>query len=366
MGLTFEGYPVLDVHGHMSGPPQVRAWAYNLIALRSPEDGALELEDAELEKALERHLRILDERRIDLQLISPRPVAMMHWERPFIQRAWCRATNDVIAQHVRLHPDRFAGVAQLPQSKDLDTGHCLDELERCVAELGFVAALVNPDPAGDRQTPGMNDPYWFPLYERAEAIDCTLIVHPSGSKDVRLEGIPHAYQYNNLTEETLATMLLERFDVFERYPRLRVVVCHCGGALRRTLEAGRTSRGAVVGGSGQAGGGTVGMSVRRRERTTRTWPDNLFFDTCAYDPDFLEAAIRQRGVDQLVFGSEAPGSGTSVKNPETGRPSDDLVPVLERMTFLSADDRRKILHDNVLRVFPRLAARLRAGEPARA
>ena len=364
--MTFDGYAVLDVHGHMSGPPQVRAWAYNLIALRSPDDGRLDLEDAELETALERHLKVLDERRIDVQLVSPRPVAMMHWERPFIQRVWARTTNDIIAQHCRLHPDRFAGVAQLPQSRELDTRSVLDELERCVAELGFVAALVNPDPGGDRQTPGMNDPYWYPLYERAEAIDCTLIVHPSGSKDTRLEGIPHSYQYNNLTEETLATMIFEHFDVFERFPRLRVVICHCGGALRRQLEHGRATRGGIVGGSGQAGGGSVGMSVKRRERKARTWSDNLFFDTCAYDPDFLEAAIRQRGVDQMVFGSEAPGSGTSVKNPETGRPSDDLVPVLERMSFLGAPDRRKILHDNVLRVFPRLAARLRSAEPARA
>lgn len=365
--MTYDGYAVLDVHGHMSGPPQVRAWAYNLIVLRSPGEGQLELADAELEKALERHLKVLDERRIDVQLVSPRPVAMMHWERPFIQRAWARTTNEIIAQHCRLHADRFAGVAQLPQSRELDTSSVIDELDRCVEELGFVAAILNPDPAGDRQTPGMNDTYWHPLYRRAEELDCTLIVHPSHSRDVRLEGIPHSYQYNNLTEETLATMLLEQFDVFERFPKLRVVVCHCGGALRRTLEAGRRMRGAIVGASGQAGGGQVGMSVRRRERHARTWPDNLFFDTCAYDPDFLETAIRQRGVDQMVFGSEAPGSGTSVKNPETDRPSDDLVPVLERMSFLTADDRRKILHDNVLRVFPRLAARLRsAKDPARA
>jgi len=364
--VTFDGYSVLDAHGHMSGPPQVRAWAYNLIALRSPEESRLELEDSELEKALERHLKLLDERRIDIQLVSPRPVAMMHWERPFIQRAWAATTNDIIAQHCRLHPDRFVGVAQLPQSRELETSSVLDELERCVSKLGFVAALVNPDPGGDRRTPGMNDPYWHPLYRRAEELDCTLIVHPSLTRDPRVEGIPHSYQYNNLTEETLATLLLEHHDVFERFPKLRVMVCHCGGALRRQLEKGRRTRGGVVGGSGQAGGGQVGMSVRRREREAKTWPDNLFFDTCAYDADFLEAAIKQRGVDQMVFGSETPGSGTSVLNPETGRPSDDLVPLLERMAFLTAQDRRKILHDNVLRVFPLLASRVRITEPSRA
>jgi len=69
---------------------------------------------------------------------------------------------------------------------------------------------------------------------------------------------------------------------------------------------------------------------------------------------------------RVVFGSEAPGSGTSTMNPETGRPSDDLVPVIERMEFLTSEDRRKILHANALGVFPLLAARLRPAERARA
>ena len=120
-------------------------------------------------------------------------------------------------------------------------------------------------------------------------------------------------------------------------------------------------------------GATVGLrplwacpKIAGRAVTVKVIPAGVTKPAAHLATPAIEAAIRQRGVDQLVFGSEAPGSGTSVKNPETGRPSDDLVPVLERMTFLSADDRRKILHDNVLRVFPRLVSRLRAGEPARA
>ena len=56
----------------------------------------------------------------------------------------------------------------------------------------------------------------------------------------------------------------------------------------------------------------------------------------------------------MVFGTEAPGSGTSVMNPETGKPSDDLIPVIESMDFLSDEDKRKILRDNAIKLFPRL------------
>ncbi len=350
----YGGRKVLDVHGHMSTPPQFRAWAYNLIALRSPGDGELEISDELMQTALDRHLKVMDERGIDVQLISPRPVAMMHWERPFLVEKWTRTTNDAIHQQCRMHPTRFAGVAQLPQSRDLDTSNCVAELERCVRELGFVGAILNPDPGADGRTPGVNDPYWYPLYEKAQALRATLIVHPSISKDPRLESIPHGYQFNNLTEETLATLLYEQGDVFVRFPELRIVVCHCGGALRRLLEVGGRAAGGVVGESGQRSGGQVGMAVRRTRASKRDVSANLFFDACAYDRDFLATAIRQRGPAQMLFGSEAPGSGTAQLNPETGKPADDLVPVIDSFEFLSADDKRNIFAENARRVFPLL------------
>ena len=82
--------------------------------------------------------------------------------------------------------------------------------------------------------------------------------------------------------------------------------------------------------------------------------NNLFFDSCGYDLDFLQAAIKQRGVDRMVFGTEAPGSGGAIR-PETGRTSDDLVPVLDSFEFLTDADRRAIFHDNPLKVVPGFA-----------
>jgi predicted TIM-barrel fold metal-dependent hydrolase len=344
----FNGQKVIDIHGHMSTPPHFRAWAYNLIALRTPGEGDLIISDEQMKPALDRHLRVLDERSVDVQLLSPRPVAMMHWERPFLVQKWTQVTNNIIHQQCLKFPERFVGIAQLPQSSQLDTSNCVAELDRCVNDLGFVGAVLNPDPAGDRRTPGMNDPYWFPLYERAQALQAPLIVHPSISKDPRLEIIPHSYQYNNVTEETLAVLLLEHSDVFDRFPNLKIVVCHCGGALRRTLPYGTESSGEVMGGS------NIGQRVEDRAEVARDTSNNLFFDTCAYDPDYLSTAIKQRGVNQMLFGTEAPGSGTGVLNHQTGRPSDDMVPVIDSFGFLSAEDKQKMFNENARRVFPRL------------
>ena len=58
---------------------------------------------------------------------------------------------------------------------------------------------------------------------------------------------------------------------------------------------------------------TVGATLKRvellRHKDSKDLSKNLFFDTCGYDVHFLEAAIKQRGVAQTCFGTEAPGSG---------------------------------------------------------
>jgi hypothetical protein len=80
----------------------------------------------------------------------------------------------------------------------------------------------------------------------------------------------------------------------------------------------------------------------------------LYFDTCAYDPIFLDAAIRQRGVKRMVFGTEAPGSGRHT-NPETGLSGDNLVPVVTGLDYLSEEDKLWILNEGPRTVFPAFA-----------
>jgi predicted TIM-barrel fold metal-dependent hydrolase len=313
----------------MTTPPQFRAFVANMVSQNTPQSAErLEISDELLDKAQARHLKLMDERNIDVQLVGPRPIAMWHWIRPYLQEGWCRITNDVIARIVKLHPDRFVGMAQLPQNSKVDTRNCVAELERCVKELGFAGAYINPDPAGDRQVPGMHEEYWYPLYEKAQQLDVPLMVHPSISYDRRLEVIPANYQMNNYIEEFIAMHVLSHSNVFQTFPRLRVVICHCGGALNRFIPTDH--------------------HIAQKDLSK-----NLFYDACAYDDDFLTAAIKQKGVDQMLFGTEAPGSGGATR-PDTGRSSDDLVPVIDSLKILSTEDKIKIFNKNPLRVFTKV------------
>jgi predicted TIM-barrel fold metal-dependent hydrolase len=334
----YNNVPVLDVHGHVTVPAAANSLLVLMMGSNTamdspvgrPAAGPARVTPEDFRSAAEGHVRYLDERNIDVQVIGPRPFLTMGWMEPHLVPAWARYVNDMIHQQCAFFPDRFLGACQLPQLSDApDVSHCLDELNRCVTEYGFVAAYASPDPAGRRTTPGMHEPYWHPLYERCQELGIPVIVHGTNSLDPRYRVVPHNYQLGFLTEQYLAGQFLSHGDVFERFPDLRVIICHCGGALDRFIP--------------------TDPHIAQKDLSR-----NLFYDTCGYDLIFLEAAIRQRGVSQMVFGTEAPGSGRAVR-PETGRTCDDLVPVIADFAFLSQDDKLQILNANPGRVVPGLA-----------
>lgn len=335
----YNGKKVLDIHAHVSAPVHGTHALGLMLATNSPmefdprtgENAAISHTEENWAAANKRHLAQMDERNIDCQLIGPRPFLMLGWMQPHLLPSWTRLVNNSIAKQVSMSPDRFVGAAQLPQNAHADDlGDCIPELERCVHELGFKAVYLSPDPTGDRKAPGMDQRYWDPVYAKCQELGIPIIVHGTNCTDPRVATIPHNYQIGFVWEQYLATQLLTHGDVFDRFPELKVVVCHCGGALDRFIKSDHH----------------LGQKDRSK---------NLFFDTNALDLYFLEAAIKQRTPARMCFGTEAPGSGAAVR-PETGRPGDDLVPVISGFDFLSEADKQMIFHDNPAHVCPGLGA----------
>jgi len=335
---VYQDIPVLDVHGHVSVPQAANSLLLFMMGSNTPAEspigrppaGPLAVSEDDFRAAARRHVSYMDERSIDVQVIGPRPFLTMGWMEDHLIPAWARYVNDMIHQQCTFFPGRFLGACMLPAISDApDLSNCIDELNRCVTELGFAAAYLSPDPAGRRTTPGMHEPYWFPLYERCQELSIPVIVHGTNSLDPRYRVVPHNYQLGFLTEQYLAGQFLSHSDVFERFPELKVMICHCGGALDRFIP--------------------TDPHLAQKDLSS-----NLFYDTCGYDLVFLEAAIRQRGVDRMCFGTEAPGSGRAIR-PETGRSCDDLVPVIDSFGFLSHEDKVRIFNTNPARLIPALA-----------
>lgn len=328
----FNGVKVFDVHGHVSAPAATRAWVAGILASNTARKSPLApggnrsmgrgeapaLSDENFQKTAEMHANYMSERNIDVQIIGPRPFMMLGWMQPHLLNAWSVFVNDQIKKQVDFFPDRFIGAAQLPQISEADDlKHCLPELERCVNELGFKAIYLAPDPSGSRKTPGMHEPYWYPVYEYCQRNNLPIIVHGTNCTDPRIGIIPENYQIGFVWEQYLATQLLSHSDVFDKFPELRVCVCHAGGSLHRFIPTDNH----------------LGQ---------RDLSKNLFFDTCVYDIPVLEAALKQKG-RQALFGTEAPGSGGAVR-PETGKTSDDILPYIAKMDFLSDEDKTHLVN----------------------
>lgn len=322
---------IVDVHGHTVAPAEMYEYQAKLFARRSPFRGP-KLADDVLEAKLVGHLALLDSGGIDVQLISPRPYTMMHsLFGAGVVGAWTRYVNDLIHRQVGLHPERFRGIAGLPQFRTTELGPAVAELERTVTELGFVGCLLNPDPnEGDGTAPpGLGDRYWYPLYEKLCELDVPAMIHSASCSSPR-----ESYSLHFVNEESIAVLGLLNSKVLDDFPDLKIVVAHGGGAIPYQLGRFRARNLKL---------GAEDFAARLRR---------LHFDTVLYSADALELLLKVAGPDRCLFGTERPGSG-AVLDPATGLSLDDLKPVIEAMPTLTDDDRTLVFEANARRLYQR-------------
>jgi len=275
----------------------------------------------------------------DVQLISPRPFLMINgdarWESI---TSWVWDQNDTIARTVKLHPTRFRGVGVLPQQAGRPVDSLFDEIRRVTEELGFVGVLVNPDPGeGSGKTPPLGDPYWYPLYERLCELDLPAHIH-SGNCCGR-----ETYDEHFIAEESLAITSVYRAGVFRRFPTLKLMISHGGGAIPYQVGRWRSHTEML-------------RAIGQMPKDAPIFDDVLktfWFDTVLHNKGSLELLFDVVGPDRCCFGTERPGSGGGI-DPATGRPMDDLKPVIESIGSLTDADRVGIFAGNARRLFSRL------------
>ncbi|SLN22985.1 Amidohydrolase [Aquimixticola soesokkakensis] len=337
---------IIDCHGHFTTVPgyfrdyrKAQIEDYN-AGKTSGFCDAPRISDDELQDGLEKNqIRLQKERGIDMTLFSPIAGLMGHHQgNEAMSQHWSRTSNDLIKRVVDLYPDRFAPVAQLPQSPGADPRGCIEELERCVNELGFVGCNLNPDPSGGYWTdPPMTDPYWYPLYEKLVALDVPAMIHVSGSCNPNFHGTGAHY----LNGDTSVFMQLLMSDLFKDFPGLRLVIPHGGGAV--PYHWGRYR------GLAQDLG---------RPPLAEALMDNVFFDTCVYHQPGVNLLTEVIPAKNVLFGSEMVGAVRSI-DPETGHYFDDTKRYVDALP-LPADTKAQIFEGNTRRVYPRLDARLKA------
>jgi 4-oxalmesaconate hydratase len=336
---------IIDCHGHYTTAPAALqgyrdAQLARLADPSLPVPGAPEISDDEIRQTIEgNQLRITRERGTDLTIFSPRASHMGHHiADPATAVAWARVCNDLIFRVTTLFPDNFAGVCQLPQVAGGPLDGSVTELERCVSELGFVGCNLNPDPSGAWWTsPPLTDEYWFPLYQKMVELDVPAMIHVSTSCNPAV----HTLGAHYLNADTTAFMQLLMGDLFSRFPTLRFVIPHGGGAV--PYHWGRF----------------LGIATRENRPPVETLlMNNVFFDTCVYHQPGIDLLTTVIKPDNILFASEMLGAVRG-NNPDGDFPWDDTKRYVDQAP-LAAEDRARVFERNARRVYPRLDARLAA------
>ena len=136
--------------------------------------------------------------------------------------------NDYVAEAVRARPDRFSAIAAVaPQ----DPQAAAREIERCVSKLGLKGLVINSHTFGEY----LDDEKFWPIFEAAEAMNAPLYLHPNNPPKRMIgpfleRGLDGAI-YGFSVETALHVLRIIVAGVFDRFPKLTLVIGHMGEAL---------------------------------------------------------------------------------------------------------------------------------------
>jgi 2,3-dihydroxybenzoate decarboxylase len=136
--------------------------------------------------------------------------------------------NDQLADAVRRHPTRYVGLAACaPQ----DPAHAAKEIERGVRQLGLRGVIINSHTRHEY----LNDPKFWAIFEAAEALDVPVYLHPNTPSKGLIQplverGLDGAI-YGFGVETGMHALTIITSGVFDRFPKLKLVLGHLGEAL---------------------------------------------------------------------------------------------------------------------------------------
>jgi 5-carboxyvanillate decarboxylase len=175
----------------------------------------------------EKRLQHMDEAGIDRQIIaltSP-GVQIMDAESAV---SFARTANDELAEAVRNHPTRFSGmVAVAPQNPR----EAALEIERGIKQLGLTGVIINSHTHGEY----LSDQKFWEILEAAEANDTPIYLHPNTPPRNMIQpflecGLDGAI-YGFGVETGMHALRMITAGVFDRFPKLQVILGHMGEAL---------------------------------------------------------------------------------------------------------------------------------------
>jgi aminocarboxymuconate-semialdehyde decarboxylase len=231
--------------------------------------------------------QVLRESGVDTQVITLTTPGT-HVEEPVVAVRLAQLVNDAFARVVSDKKGRFATLATLPMN---DPAASVAELRRCMEQLHFRGAMLFSNVNGT----ALYDARFTRLYEVANELEAVLYIHPTNP--ISVEAMTDFWLMplvGFLFDTTLAAAGLVFSGVIEKFPDIRWVLGHLGGAIPYLAE--RLDR---------------GFSAFKECRQHIGQPPSsylkkFYYDTVNFDPRAIELAINFAGPDHILAGSDYP------------------------------------------------------------
>ena len=272
-------------------------------------------------------LRIMDRDHVDMHVLSltSTGVQMMDPDRAADVAV---AANDRLAEVVRRHPTRFAGLATIPPH---NPARAIAELERAINKLKLNGVIINSHTNGEYLA---ERKYW-PILEAIAALKVALYIHPrapipamaSAYRPFHLEHAIWGYQ----AETGLHALHLIVSGVFDHLPNLKVVLGHMGEALPFWLYRVDYMHGRAV---------IHFDRPKLKKRPSEYFKRNFMITTSGmnWNP-VLKFCIDAIGADNIMWAIDYPYQG-----------SKEATDFMNRAPISDAD-KQKIFHKNAERIF---------------
>jgi aminocarboxymuconate-semialdehyde decarboxylase len=288
---------VIDFHNHVYPPKYIEAIqtgpsayevtfdADNNPVLHSPGDYNILVPGHRL---MDVRQGVIEAAGVDKQIISlTAPGTLI--ETPERSVELSRMINDIFAEIQDEHEDRFPALATLPMNAP---DACVPELERAISELGLKGVTIFSNVNGI----ALSDQRFWPIYKKANELNIVFFIHPTYPMGVEaMEEYMLMPLVGFLADTTLAAASLVFSGVVERFPNIRWVLAHLGGAVPYLAE--RFDRGYAA-------------FPQCRDNISKLpseyLQENFYYDTVNFDVTALQFAIDFAGVDHLVAGSDYP------------------------------------------------------------
>ena len=323
--------PIIDVHNHFYPPEYLAALRSGKSVVRVTVDssgnphihypGDYNVAVAGHRDIAYRH-EVLEREGVDTQVITLTTPGT-HVETAAYAADLATLVNDAFAAIIAERGPRFSALATLPLN---DPAASVKEFRRSIEELHLPGAMLFSNVNGV----ALADERFWPLYEAADAYGAVLHIHPTSP--VGVEAMTEYWLMplvGFLMDTTLAAAHLVFSGVGERFPNIKWVLSHLGGAVPYMAE--RFDRGFHA----------FEDCRRNIDRPPSDYLKTWYYDTVNFDPHALKLAIDFAGADHILAGSDYPHQIGSIPS---------MLQALRGLDISDAD-KAAILGGNAARVY---------------